>query len=124
MIGQFNFSGFDEQEDANRRSYIYQFDILKNGEKIGVLYPKLNHYKGQQNSILTPAVYTTAAEDVYLTVNPKTKKVGKREQVDETRVELNMHVKPLVVWLWLGGLVMVIGTLISIWPRFKNRKSA
>ena len=57
-------------------------------------------------------------------VNPKTKKVAKGEVIDDSRVELNMHVKPLVVWLWLGGLVMVVGTLISLWPKSRKRKTS
>jgi cytochrome c-type biogenesis protein CcmF len=27
-----------------------------------------------------------------------------------------VFVNPLVAWLWMGGLVMVIGTIIAIWP--------
>jgi cytochrome c-type biogenesis protein CcmF len=27
-----------------------------------------------------------------------------------------VFVNPLVSWLWMGGLVMVLGTLIAIWP--------
>ena len=121
---QFTYSGFEKKDDAHRTSYIYEFQVLKQGTKIGSLFPRLNHYKGQQNAILTPAVYTTASEDVYLTVNPKTKKAPKGEVIDDSRVELNMHVKPLVVWLWLGGLVMVVGTLISLWPKSRKRKTS
>ena len=25
-------------------------------------------------------------------------------------------VRPLIVWMWLGGLVIVLGTLVAIWP--------
>jgi len=25
-------------------------------------------------------------------------------------------VNPLVPWIWLGGLIMAIGTLIALWP--------
>jgi cytochrome c-type biogenesis protein CcmF len=27
-----------------------------------------------------------------------------------------VYITPLVVWLWIGGLVMIIGTLIAAWP--------
>ena len=27
-----------------------------------------------------------------------------------------VFVNPLIAWVWLGGLVMVLGTLVAIWP--------
>ena len=29
-------------------------------------------------------------------------------------------INPLVVWLWIGGLVMILGTLITLWPSRKR----
>ena len=29
---------------------------------------------------------------------------------------LGYYINPLVNWLWLGGLVFVIGTLVAAWP--------
>ena len=28
---------------------------------------------------------------------------------------------PLVFWLWAGGLVMVLGTVIAMWPNVRER---
>ena len=28
---------------------------------------------------------------------------------------------PLVFWLWAGGLVMVIGTVVTMWPNVRER---
>jgi cytochrome c-type biogenesis protein CcmF len=27
-----------------------------------------------------------------------------------------VFVNPLVLWLWIGGLVMVMGTILALWP--------
>jgi cytochrome c-type biogenesis protein CcmF len=27
-----------------------------------------------------------------------------------------VFVNPLVFWMWMGGLVVVLGTIIAIWP--------
>ena len=29
---------------------------------------------------------------------------------------LKVFINPLVLWLWIGGLVMVMGTIIALWP--------
>jgi cytochrome c-type biogenesis protein CcmF len=31
-------------------------------------------------------------------------------------------VEPLVAWIWLGGGVMLIGTLIAAWPARRRRE--
>jgi cytochrome c-type biogenesis protein CcmF len=35
----------------------------------------------------------------------------------DTRVgHFKAYVNPLTVWLWLGGVIMVIGVLTAMWP--------
>ncbi|MEP7198881.1 MAG: cytochrome c-type biogenesis CcmF C-terminal domain-containing protein, partial [Chloroflexota bacterium] len=31
-------------------------------------------------------------------------------------VTLKMFVNPLVIWIWIGGLLLLVGTVISAWP--------
>ena len=28
-----------------------------------------------------------------------------------------VYINPLMSWMWIGGLVMILGVLISAWPR-------
>ena len=40
-----------------------------------------------------------------------------------------VFVNPLVAWMWMGGLVIVLGTIVAIWPerrapRLTRRQSA
>jgi len=30
-------------------------------------------------------------------------------------------VQPLIVWLWIGGIVMVLGTLLALFPGRRRR---
>ena len=32
-----------------------------------------------------------------------------------------MFLTPLVFWLWAGGLLMVLGTVIVMWPNVRER---
>jgi cytochrome c biogenesis factor len=34
------------------------------------------------------------------------------------------YVNPLVVWIWIGGLVLAIGTAITVWPSALERREA
>jgi cytochrome c-type biogenesis protein CcmF len=31
-------------------------------------------------------------------------------------VSLKAVVNPLIVWMWIGGGVLVLGTLVAVWP--------
>jgi cytochrome c biogenesis factor len=35
--------------------------------------------------------------------------------------ELRVTFNPLVVWVWIGGFVMMIGGLIVMWPQAERR---
>jgi cytochrome c biogenesis factor len=58
------------------------------------------------------AIYSTLREDLYVVYagqNPET-------QAPVVHAYLN----PLVKWIWLGGLVVVLGTLVTLMP---NRRA-
>jgi cytochrome c biogenesis factor len=31
-------------------------------------------------------------------------------------VSLAVFINPLVTWLWVGGFLLLLGTLVSMWP--------
>ena len=37
--------------------------------------------------------------------------------------ELRISFNPLVVWVWAGGFVMMIGGLIVMWPQAERRRA-
>ena len=90
-----------------------RFTVLKDGQEIGSLGPRLNRYSGQMNPIGTPAVLSTAKEDLYLSLMS----VGK----GGASAGLRAFVNPMVSWLWVGSTIMVIGVIIAAWPARRRR---
>jgi cytochrome c-type biogenesis protein CcmF len=35
---------------------------------------------------------------------------------DQERAVIHAYINPLVMWVWIGGLVMVLGTIIALIP--------
>jgi cytochrome c-type biogenesis protein CcmF len=35
-----------------------------------------------------------------------------------------VYVNPLVNWIWAGGLVFILGTLIAAWPEAETQRAA
>jgi cytochrome c biogenesis factor len=40
---------------------------------------------------------------------------------DRETAEVRINFNPLVMWVWIGGFVMMIGGLIVMWPQSERR---
>ena len=43
---------------------------------------------------------------------------------DDETAEIRITFNPLVVWVWIGGIIMAIGGLIVMWPQADARGAA
>jgi cytochrome c-type biogenesis protein CcmF len=89
--------------------------IESEGTEIGVLEPALNQYPTMREPLGTPAVRTSIAYDLYLTLQ----NVG----ADGT-IGLRAIMTPAVSWIWIGVLVMVLGTGVCLVPPSHRRQPA
>ena len=79
--------------------------------------PAISNYPFASEAIGTPSVSSTLTEDVYLTL------AATPTKPDGSAV-IGVIVEPLVNWLWIGGGVMLFGTLLSAWPGQRRRRPA
>jgi cytochrome c-type biogenesis protein CcmF len=78
------------------------------------LEPRLNQYIRTGRTIGTPSVRVGWTEDIYLALQRAP------EEGDDT-IGLRVIVSPLVQWLWIGGGVMVLGTVLAAFPGRRRR---
>jgi cytochrome c-type biogenesis protein CcmF len=79
--------------------------------------PAITTYLRMGTSIGTPSVKAGPTGDVYLTI------AGNRPPDPEgDEVHLEVFLKPLVIWLWIGGLLMAAGTLLAAFPGDRRRR--
>lgn len=71
--------------------------------------PSLNKFGNGQQTIGTPSVKSGLVDDVALSVIA----IGAG---DTPSVTIRVTVQPLIIWLWIGGLLMAIGTLLAVFP--------
>jgi cytochrome c-type biogenesis protein CcmF len=88
------------------------FQVYHNGNDIGVMKPALKFFPTQESPIGRAVHQSSLSEDIYLILSGFS-------QVDRNQATLKILVRPLVVWMWIGGFVIVLGTLICIWPMGK-----
>jgi len=77
--------------------------------------PAITKYTAQGMDVATPSVKTGLRYDIYLTLESGSK--------PSTGVaKLKIFIKPLIVWIWVGGLLCGLGTVLSAFPGRHRRK--
>lgn len=74
-----------------------------------VLTPAVSRYGNDTEGVATPAVSTGPAADVYLSMA--------NEPTGKGPLVLAVVVQPMVLWLWVGGVVVAVGTVMAAVPR-------
>ncbi|MEX0907651.1 MAG: heme lyase CcmF/NrfE family subunit, partial [Gemmatimonadota bacterium] len=104
---------FDElwaQDEPHRFVVGADFSVLDGDRVIGTMDPRLNYYRARgSEAITTPAVRTRADNDLYMTLLAFER--------DGSSATVSVIVEPLVVWIWVGSLIIALGALFSLWPR-------
>ncbi len=82
--------------------------IFKDGQYLGELHPRVDTYPSGETMTI-PGLRSTLLDDLYIVlVNWE----GVTSQVAPFRVYHN----PLVNWLWIGALLLILGSFIAAWP--------
>ena len=106
----FELIGFRETSD-DRRTEIAALVSIDGGQAYA---PAVSKYKAMGMNIGTPSVKTSFAYDLYLTLEPPVK-------VTSDAAKIKVFIKPMVMWLWIGGGLMGLGTLLSAFPGRRRR---
>jgi cytochrome c-type biogenesis protein CcmF len=88
-------------------------EVAYEGRQSGTLATALRDYPNSPTAIATPAVRTSLAEDLYVTLLAY--------DTSTQAVTLHLFVNPLVVWIWIGGAIVGIGAAFAIWPERRAR---
>lgn len=70
--------------------------------------PGIANYRFTGRAIGIPSVRSTAFDDVALAMQ--------QFDLSDDSVVIRVTVQPLIVWLWVGGLIMAVGTLLAVVP--------
>ena len=101
-------ASLEQGENPNYMWYRGIFQISKDGHSIGTLQPEKRLFKASKESTSEVAIRERPNEDLYVNFG------GMSD--DGQRAVIQAFVNPLVFWVWMGGLVLIGGTLICLVP--------
>ncbi|MBI1829857.1 MAG: heme lyase CcmF/NrfE family subunit [Deltaproteobacteria bacterium] len=82
--------------------------VLKDGKQIDTLKPEKRFYKKPEQPTTEVAIRSTFGTDLYLVL-------GSYDDATK-KATIQAYINPLVGFLGWGGIVLAIGTFITIWP--------
>lgn len=83
-------------------------NLSHNGNPLGDLVPIREYFIVQEQPMTIPDKRSTLLDDVYVII-------AGWEGGGETAT-FKAYINPLVNWLWIGGIVLVLGTFVAAWP--------
>jgi len=103
------FEGLKGSEEPTHYRVEGTFRLSENGNEVGTLSPALKFFPAQDSPIGRAVFRSTMTEDIYVILSGFS-------DLEQNQATLKVLIRPLVLWMWLGGVVMTVGTLICIWP--------
>jgi cytochrome c-type biogenesis protein CcmF len=112
-----SYVGARMEVDNTKRMVFADVDVYKHGKLEARLSPGKFIYKKQPDSPTTEvAIGHGLRDDVYLivgSINPSNKNLA----------AFQLHINPLVSWIWIGCIVLIMGSLVSMWPQIEFGES-
>ena len=84
----------------------YTSVIYKNEKELMTLHPEKRIYNVRKNVMTEAAIHSNLLRDLYVSL-------GEQRNINTGAWSVRLYYKPFILWIWLGGLVMVLGGLLA-----------
>ena len=117
-VGHYEFAceSIEEIEDSNWVGLKATLNVTKNGKEFATLEPEKRYYTASEQPTTEVRIKTGLKEDVYVVF------AGVSEDTDLAVIQV--WINPLVTWVWIGGLVLTLGTILTVLPNVRQRRIA
>lgn len=101
------YEGLDYHPTPSKMVFTANVSVYNQGKYIGQLTPQKYFHRSFNQSVSEIAIRSTLAEDLYLIL------VGWDEG---GTTHFKAMVNPLIIWIWIGGGLFLLGGLVAFWP--------
>lgn len=106
----FTYERLIHTSDDHKDAVTAQVGIYDHGMRIGTVYPaKWDYHSDEAQMTSEIAIRVRLAEDVYLVLTGF--------DLESQKANFRIYLNPLILWVWIGFLILALGTLICLIPQ-------
>jgi cytochrome c-type biogenesis protein CcmF len=115
-LGGYGFRLLDVNrvKGANYQALQARIEVTHEGHAVAVLTPEKRLYRVQRNPMTEAAIASNLARDLYVSLG---------EPQEDGSWTLRVQHKPMVIWIWLGCVVMAAGGALAASDRRYRRRA-
>ena len=116
-IADYRLTYMDTRQEvfSDRTEYLATLEVYRDGELLEVMTARRSFYPAFNMASTLAAIRSTPVEDFYVVPS---------ENRPDGAVGFRILVNPLVWWMWAAGPVLIIGTVVSLWPERRRERAA
>ncbi len=101
------------KDDGNKMLNLAVLDVYRGDRKVATMQPERNLHSNVQGAVTEVALRSNLKEDLYIVL---------ASLEADGLAAFQVIINPMVVWLWIGGGVLIVGTMVAAWPPRKRRR--
>jgi cytochrome c-type biogenesis protein CcmF len=106
------FDGLAAREESNHFKVVGTFTVSDGKPDFAVLRPSKKFYPQEQSPIAGVDYRLGLKEDIYLVLGDFAR--------DGSHATIKLQINRLVSWIWIGGAIITLGTLLAILPERRH----
>ncbi len=111
------YNGLSSRPGAGDLSIVEaNLTLSRDGKALRTLMPRRESYQNSGQTMTIPATRSTLGEDFYA--------ILAGWQGSGSTATFKLYLNPLINWLWLGGFVFILGTLVAAWSDVEAERRA
>jgi cytochrome c-type biogenesis protein CcmF len=109
------YADYAIQPTEAKQRFAVTLDLQKGNRPLGQLTAEKNFHWSVEQWVTEVAIRPGLVEDLYVIL-------AALDQDGLATLSIQTH--PMVTWLWIGGGLLLLGTLWAMWPRSEKKRSA
>ena len=107
--------GGTRSRDDHKMSVGAQMGLFDGGDRIATLNPGVDVFLAQMQRSSEVAIDSSPFRDVYVVL------VG---LTPDGTARVSVFINPMMMWIWVGGIIVALGALVAVWPARRARAPA
>ncbi len=107
------FDGIEDESTEHVEIRKAKLAVFDDGELLGFVYPEKRFYKKPEQPTTEVAIWSTIGSDLYTVL-------GTYDEASKIGV-FQLFLNPMISWMWIGGFVLFLGTVVCMWPTYAER---